>query len=365
MKKTPLYEKHIESSGKMVDFANFIMPVQYSSVISEVKAVRESVGLFDVSHMGEIEIRGNDALNFVNWITTNDVSKLNIWQAQYTTMLYPDGGIVDDLVIYKLPESYLLVVNASNQDKDYEWIITNKKCSVDIKNKSEDYFQLALQGPSVLKIISKILKTDIEDLPFYWAKPEEIDGCKVIISRTGYTGEDGFEIYGDSNLGAKIWDIIMDAGESIGTEVIPCGLGARDILRLEMGYCLYGNDITKETTPLEAGLKWLVKMEKKDFIGKDAIIKQKDEGITRKLVGMEFKGRAIPRHGYSIFKDGEKLGEVTSGCHSPTLGSPIAMGYIKKPFIKEETKIEINIRNKILDGKIIRLPFWKNGSLKR
>lgn len=365
MKKTPLYQKHIESSGKMVDFANFLMPIQYSSIIGEVKVVRERVGLFDVSHMGEIEIKGSDALNFVNWITTNDVSKLKVWQVQYTTMLYPDGGIVDDLLVYKLPGSYLLVVNASNQDKDFDWITTNKKGSVDIKNRSEDYFQLALQGPLVMKIISEILKANIKDLPFYWAKEEEIDGCKVIISRTGYTGEDGFEIYGDSNMGGKVWDIVMEVGESIGTVVTPCGLGSRDILRLEMGYCLYGNDITKETTPLEAGLKWLVKMEKTDFIGKEALIKQKEDGITRKFVGMGFKDRAIPRHGYSIFKDGEKLGEVTSGCHSPTLGYPIAMGYIKKPYNKEGTNLEVKIRDKIIDGRIIGLPFWKNGSLKR
>jgi aminomethyltransferase len=280
-------------------------------------------------------------------------------------MLYPDGGIVDDLLVYMLPERYLLVVNASNQDKDYEWIMKNKRGSVDIKNTSDDYFQIALQGPLVMKIMNKIIRTDVKGLPFYWAKEEEIDGCKVVISRTGYTGEDGFEIYGNSELGVKVWDIIMEAGESIETSVIPCGLGARDILRLEMGYCLYGNDITKETTPLEAGLKWLVKMEKEDFIGKEALIKQKEEGITRKLVGMEFKGRAIPRHGYSIFKDSEVVGEVTSGCHSPTLGYPIAMGYINKPFNKEGTKLEIRIRDKIIDGKIIRLPFWKDGSLKR
>lgn len=365
MKKTPFYEKHIEFNGKMVDFAGFKMPIQYSSIINEVKAVRERVGLFDVSHMGEIEISGKDALDFVNWVTTNDVSNLNVWQAQYTTMLYPDGGIVDDFLIYRLPERYLLVVNASNQDKDFEWIMKNEKGDIEIRNRSDNYFQLALQGPLSEGLINQILKKDISNLRFYWAKEEEIGGCKVIISRTGYTGEDGFEIYGDAQVGSKIWDLLMETGEASETHITPCGLGARDILRLEMGYCLYGNDITKETTPLEAGLIWLVKMDKLDFIGKEALAKQQKEGITRKLVGMKFEGRAIPRHGYAIYKDGEEIGLITSGCHSPTLNYPVAMGYVKKPFHKVGTNIEIEIRKKMIDGDVLTLPFWKNGTLKR
>ena len=365
MKKTPLYEEHIKLNGRMVDFADFKMPVQYSSIINEVKGVRESVGIFDVSHMGEIEISGSDALNFVNWITTNDASILKLWQIQYTTMLYPEGGIVDDLLVYKLPGSYLLVVNATNREKDFNWIINNKKGNVNIEDRGDDYFQIAVQGPLTLDVIKRITRKDPSDLPFYWAKEESISGNKVLISRTGYTGEDGFEIYGNSPLGMKIWDIVMDAGETINTHIVPCGLGARDILRLEVGYCLYGNDITKETTPLEAGLSWLVKMDKGDFIGKESLIKQEEEGFERKLIGMRLESRAIPRHGYPIYKKGKKIGEITSGTHSPTLNYPIAMGYVKKPFHKKGTKLEIEIREKMIEGEVVSLPFWKNGSIKR
>jgi len=365
MKKTPLYEEHIKLNGRMVDFADFKMPVQYSSIINEVKGVRESVGIFDVSHMGEIEISGSYALNFVNWITTNDASILKLWQVQYTTMLYPEGGIVDDLLVYRLPDSYLLVVNATNREKDFNWIINNKRGNVDIEDRGDDYFQIAVQGPLTLDVIKRITLKDPSDLPFYWAKEEFISGNKVLISRTGYTGEDGFEIYGDSPLGMKIWDIVMDAGETINTHIVPCGLGARDILRLEVGYCLYGNDITKETTPLEAGLSWLVKMNKGDFIGKESLIKQEEEGFGRKLIGMRLESKSIPRHGYPIYKEGEKIGEITSGTHSPTLNYPIAMGYVEKPFHKKGTKLEIEIRKKMIEGEVVSLPFWKNGSIKR
>ncbi len=348
----------------MVDFANFKMPLQYSSIVMEVNAVRESVGLFDVSHMGEIEISGVDALDFVNWITTNDVSMLKIWQVQYTIMLYPEGGIVDDLLVYRLPDRYLLVVNGSNQDKDFKWVMNNKKGNIEIKNRSDDYFQVALQGPQSENIIKQILRSDISNLRFYWAKKEQISGCKIIVSRTGYTGEDGFEIYGEKSFGAKIWDVIMDIGEKEGIHVIPCGLGARDVLRLEMGYCLYGNDITKDTTPLEAGLSWLVKMDKCDFIGKESLVKKKKEGIPRKLVGVKLKGRAIPRHGFPIYKEGKQIGIVTSGSHSPTLNYPIAMGYVEKSFHQIGTKVEIEIRKKMIEGEVSSLPFWKNGSIK-
>ena len=363
MKKTPLYKKHIECNGKMVEFADFIMPIQYSSIIKEIKAVRNSVGLFDVSHMGEIEVSGVDALDFVNWITTNDVSSLKTWQIQYTTMLYPDGGIVDDLLVYRLPERFLLVVNASNHNKDVEWIRENKKGDIDIKDRADDYFQIALQGPEAEKIIKRIIKGDPAKIKFYWATEEEIEGNKVILSRTGYTGEDGFEIYGNPSSGPEIWDILMEEGEK--EDIIPCGLGARDILRLEMGYCLYGNDITKDTTPLEAGLSWLLKMENSEFIGKESLVKQKKEGITRRLVGIQIKDRTIPRHGYLIYKDGNRIGEITSGSHSPILNHPIAMGYVDKPYNKKGTIIEIEVRDRLIEAEVVSLPFWKNGTLKR
>lgn len=363
MKKTPLYNKHVEHEGKIVDFAGFKMPIQYSSIINEVNGVRGAAGLFDVSHMGEIEIMGDDDVDFLNWITTNNVSKLKVWQAQYTTMLYPDGGIVDDLLVYRLPDRYLLVVNATNQKKDYEWIKDNEKGNVEINFKSDDYFQLAVQGPQAEPVLEKVTDKDLSEIKFYWSAEAEIKGNKFIISRTGYTGEDGFEIYGKSSMGEEVWDAIMDAGKDEG--IIPCGLGARDVLRLEMGYCLYGNDITKDTSPLEAGLSWLVKMDKEDFIGKDALKKQKDEGIKRRLSGIEIKGRLIPRHNHIILKDDEKIGFVTSGSHSPSLGNPIAMGYIDKPYNKKETEIFIEVRNKKIRGEVVSLPFWKKGSLKR
>ncbi len=363
MKKTPLYKKHIELNATMVNFADFKMPIQYSSIFEEVKAVRKSVGLSDVSHMGEIEISGVDALDFVNWIITNDASKLKPLQAQYTTMLYPEGGIVDDLLVYHLPKRYLLVVNASNQEKDFEWIRENKRGNVEIKNRGSEYFQLAVQGPLALNVIRKVVTGDPSNLPFYWSREESINTNFVILSRTGYTGEDGFEIYGDSTKGEEIWDAVMEAGKEEGEQ--PCGLGARDLLRLEMGYCLYGNDITKDTTPLEAGLSWLVKMEKGDFIGKKALLEQKEEGIKRRLVGITVKGRKIPRDGYPIYKEGKRIGKITSGNYSPTLKTSIAMGYVMKPYHKTGSILEIEIRNKKVIGKVTELPFWKNGSAKK
>jgi aminomethyltransferase len=361
--KTPLYNKHLELNATMVDFANFKMPMQYSSIFEETKAVRNSAGIFDTSHMGEIEISGKDGAEFINYIVTLDISKINNYQAKYTTMLYQNGGIIDDLIIYKLPGKYLIVVNASNQEKDFEWMQENKKGSVEIKNKSKEYFQIALQGPDSEKIIRTLTKENPAALSFYYSREETIANKKVLLSRTGYTGEDGFEIYGKPENAEEIWDKIMKAGEK--ENICPCGLGARDLLRLEMGYCLYGIDITKETTPLEANLSWIVSMDKEDFIGKDTLLKQKRDGINKKLVGILVSGKRIPRHGYEIFIKGKKIGIITSGNYSPNIGSSIAMGYVNKPYYEEGEKVEIKMRNTLVEGTITKLPFWKHGTVKK
>lgn len=361
--KTPLYNKHLELNATMVDFANFKMPMQYSSIFEETKAVRNSVGIFDTSHMGEIEISGSDSTEFVNYIVTLDISKIDNYQAKYTTMLYQNGGIIDDLIVYKLSDKYLIVVNASNQEKDFEWMQENKKGSVEIKNKGEEYFQIAVQGPNSKTIIRTLTKKNPATLGFYHAREEIIANKQVLLSRTGYTGEDGFEIYGKPENAEEIWEKIMKAGEK--ENICPCGLGARDLLRLEMGYCLYGNDITKETTPLEANLSWIVSLDKEDFIGKDALKKQKRDGINKKLVGILVPGKRIPRHGYEILIKGKKIGIITSGNYSPNIGSSIAMGYVNKPFAKEGKKVEIKIRNTLFEGTIIKFPFWKHGTLQK
>jgi len=361
--KTPLYNKHVKLNATMVDFAGYKMPMQYSSIFEETRAVRNSAGLFDVSHMGEIEISGNNRAEFIDYLVTSDITKLKRFQAKYTTMLDENGGIIDDLVVYNLPERYFIVVNAANQETDFKWIQQHGKSKVKIQNISKRYFQLAVQGPNSQKIIAKIVKEDPSDLNFYHLREETIGKIEVLLSRTGYTGEDGFEIYGKSEEAEEIWDKIMEAGKEEG--ILPCGLGARDLLRLEMGYCLYGNDITRETTPLEATLSWVVSLDKKDFIGKDVLLKQRKEGTTRKLVGILVPGKKIPRHGYKILVNQKEAGIITSGNYSPDLTCSIAMGYINKPFEKEGTGVEIQSRNELIKGNITKLPFWKSGTMRR
>ncbi len=385
-KKTPLYNKHIHHKGKIIPFADFLMPISYEKgILYEVKKVRTTVGMFDVSHMGEIEIKGKDAIKFVSKITINDPAKLELFQVQYTAMCYPDGGIVDDLLVYKLPDRLFLVVNCANTDKDYEWILENNaKCKrlasemqnakwdVEIKNVSDETTQLAIQGPEALKVTQKLVGINLNEMDYYWSSFCKILNTDVLISRTGYTGEDGFEIYFAPKYAEKIWDSILDAGKEFDIE--PVGLGARDTLRLEMKYCLYENDMDKTTTPLEAGLGWITKLDKEDFIGRDVLIKQKEQGLTRRLIGFELEKRVIPRPHYKIFsarggsafggKDTEKIGEVTSGNFSPTLNKCIGMGYVNIPYHKIETEIEIECRGKMEKAIIIKPPFYKNASHK-
>lgn len=362
-KKTAIYDEHIKLGAKIVEFAGFLMPIQYKDgIFSEVKRVRQTVGLFDVSHMGEVVIKGKNALAFINYITINDASQLDEYQVQYSAMCYEDGAIVDDLLVYRLPDRYLLVVNASNTDKDFEWILKNKAGEVEISNISDSITQLAVQGPVAEKVVQKLTDYELSNMEFYWSTETKVSGVDSILSRTGYTGEDGFEMYAKYKGGLKLWNDILNAGEEFDIE--PVGLGARDLLRLEMKYCLYGNDINKSTTPLEAGLSWITKLDKENFIGKEALLKQKEEGIKRRLVCFEMVEKGMPRHHYGILKDENKVGFVTSGNFSPSVNKFIGLGYIDVPFHKSGTDILVDIRGEKKEAVVVKPPFYKNASHK-
>ncbi len=358
MKRTPFYAIHQQLGAKIVPFGGFEMPVQYAGIIEEHKAVRNAVGVFDVSHMGEFFAFGANALSFLQNITVNDVSKLTPGKAQYSALCYDTGGIVDDLLVYMLAEhSYMIVVNAANIDKDWEWM--SKHCPADVRfeNKSDATGLLAIQGPRSLETLQKLTSVDLAAIPYYSFVRGNLAGFDMTISRTGYTGELGFEIYFDVAHAEKIWTAIFDAGKDFG--IAPIGLGARDTLRLEMGYCLYGNDIDQTTHPLEAGLGWITKLSKGDFIGKPAIEKAKADGMKRKLVGMQLLEKAVPRHGYPIAVNGTPSGVVTSGTFAPTLEKGIAMGYVNVPHHEVGTNVQIDIRGKMADATIVALPFLK------
>ncbi len=354
-KKTALYDVHVHLGARMVEFAGFWMPIQYTSILEEHKKVRTSVGVFDVSHMGEIEITGPRALEFVNFITTNNVAKLQEYQAQYTTMCYPHGGIVDDLIVYRYPEKFLLVVNAANTQKDYEWILQNKMDGVEVRNISDTITQLAVQGKNAEPTLQKLTDVGLSEIKFYWFTEGKLAGVDMMISRTGYTGEPGFELYFDRQYSRQVWEAIFEAGKPY--EIAPIGLGARDSLRLEKKYCLYGNDIDETTNPLEAGLGWVVKLDKGEFIGRDALLKIKEEGIKRKLMGFIVEGRMIPRHHYPIVKGEEQIGHVTSGAYSPILEQNIGLGYVNIQYAKIDESIEIESRGKRFPARIVKTPF--------
>ena len=362
-KHTPFYQRHIEAGAKLIEFAGFEMPLQYKGIIPEHLKVREGVGVFDVSHMGRIEIKGKDSLKFVNWLITNDASSLVPYQAQYAAMCYPDGGIVDDLVVYRLPDEFLLVVNAANMEKDYRWMSENRIGDVEIINRTYEVSQLALQGPISEKLLQRLTDFDLSKIGYYRSAHCRIAGEEVFISRTGYTGEDGFELYIPKEKSLKIWDSLFKEGKEFGLE--PIGLGARDTLRLEMKYCLYGNDIDASTNPLEAGLGWITKLNKPGgFIGAEVLKRVKEKGIERRLVGFEMKGRDIPRPHFKIVKDEKEIGEVTSGTYSPSLKKGIGMGYVKIDYASIGTEIEILIRERKAKAVIIKPPFYKTPSHK-
>jgi aminomethyltransferase len=362
LKRTPFYEIHKESGAKLIDFGGFEMPVQYAGIIKEHTAVRERAGIFDVSHMGEILVEGPRAFDLVQYATVNDVSKLEPGKIQYSAICYEDGGIVDDLLVYCYDENkYLLVVNASNKEKDFEWLKKlNGSIGAVLHDISDNTCLLAVQGPRSIEILQKLTPINLSEIRYYTFKTGEFAGCNdVILSATGYTGEKGFEIYFDSGHDnpEKIWNQIMTAGADYGLE--PAGLGARDTLRLEMGFALYGNDISAETTAYEAGLGWITKPDKGEFCGRDALLKQKESGLKRKLVGFKTDDkRAIPRSHYPLLdKDGNKIGEVTSGGQSVNLGIGIGMGYVTIENSVPGTEILIEIRGKQFSAVVTKPPF--------
>ncbi len=360
-KKTSLYNEHIKFGGKMVDFAGWFLPVQYEGIIAEHNAVRTKAGIFDVSHMGEVVVKGEDAFNYLQHLITNDLSNLKEGQIIYTFMCYPDGGVVDDFLVYKYnDDKYLLVVNAANTDKDFKWMIDNKNdFNIIIENISDSVGEVALQGPKSEEILQKLTDTDLSTIkPFRFDREVNISGVEAMVSRTGYTGEDGFEIYTDKDDILTVWDKLLEVGEEDGLK--PAGLGARDTLRFEAGLPLYGNEISKDITPLEGALKFFVKLNKKeDFIGKEALKKQDEEGLTRKVVGFELKDRGIPREGYEVQKDGKKIGHVTTGYRTPTLKKSIGMALIDIEETKKGNEIDIIIRNKPVKAEIVDKRFYK------
>ena len=361
MKNIALHNTHVSLGAKMVPFAGYHMPVQYEGVTSEHLAVRESIGVFDVSHMGEFLVSGEHALALLQKVTSNDVSKLKIGDAQYSCFPNEDNGIVDDLICYKIKEQqYLLVVNASNIEKDWNWISKyNKTFGAELKNLSEEYSLLAIQGPKAVEAMQSLSSIDLAAIPFYTFKVADFAGiAHVIISATGYTGAGGFEIYCKNSEVAQVWERVFEAGAEYNIQ--PIGLAARDTLRLEMGYCLYGNDIDETTSPIEAGLGWITKFTK-DFVNASALAKEKVEKPTRKLVAFELNERGIPRHGYAIVNEnGDEIGKVTSGTMSPCLQKGIGMGYVPFHSSAIGTKLYIQIRKNIISATIVKLPFYKD-----
>ena len=358
MNKTALYDKHVSLGAKMVPFAGFEMPVQYSGVTEEHFAVREKAGIFDVSHMGQFFIEGPEAEDLLQLVTSNDVTTLENGKAQYTCLPNGKGGIVDDLIVYKMEdEKYFVVVNASNIEKDWNHISKyNEKFGAKMTNASDEMSLIAIQGPKASEILQKLTDKNLSEIPYYHFTLGSVAGVnEVIISNTGYTGSGGFEIYFRNEAAEKIWDALLEAGKVDG--MIPCGLAARDTLRLEKGFCLYGNDIDDTTSPLEAGLGWITKLDT-EFVDRDYLAKQKEEGITRKLVGFEMLEKAIPRHDYLVVDaEGNELGKVTSGTMSPMKKVGVGLAYVSKPHYKIGSEIFIQIRNKNIPAKIVKLPF--------
>ena len=339
----------------MVEFAGYEMPIQYTGIRDEHRRVRTTVGVFDVSHMGEIEIKGKAALEMVQRVTINDAAVLEVGQVQYSAMCYEDGGIVDDLLVYRRADHYLLVVNASNKDKDLQWILGNRIAGCDINDISDTITQIAVQGKNAEATLQKLTRVDLAAIKYYWFVEDILAGVPMIISRTGYTGEPGFELYLDNKNAVDLWEKVFSAGKEY--QIEPIGLGARDSLRLEKKMCLYGNDIDQTTNPLEAGLGWITVLEKDKFIGRDALLKIKEKGIERKLIAFILREAGFPRHGYEIYKAGQKIGLVTSGTVSPILEKGIGLGYVPIPYSQIGTELEIKIRDKFVPALIVKPPF--------
>lgn len=363
IKRTPLNAVHRSMGGRMVDFGGWDMPVQYpAGTVEEHLRTRNHSGLFDVSHMGEIDVRGPDAIAFVNSITSNDVTKLIDGQAQYSALTTPEGTVIDDLLVYRFAaDRLLLVVNAGTTEKDWEWITSHKRDeAVELKNVSSDYCQIALQGPDALQILQKLTDLNLPEIKYYYFTEGQVDGVPAIVSRTGYTGEDGFEVYAAADKAEQLWNKILEAGNHGSDEgVIPCGLAARNTLRLEASMALYGHEIDETTTLLEANLGWICKLNKGDFIGRDSLAKQKEDGIKRKLVGFEVTERGIARDEQEIVINGGRVGKVTSGSPAPYLKKNIGMGYVPVELANEGQEIQIDVRGRLVNAQIVKTPFYK------
>jgi glycine cleavage system T protein (aminomethyltransferase) len=362
LKKTPLNMVHRELGARMVDFGGWDMPVQYSGVIDEHLATRQAAGLFDVSHMGEVEVRGAGALGFIQALTVNDAAKLVDGQVQYSAMCYPGGGVVDDVTLYRLAaDHYLFCVNASNIDKDFAWMrkVLEEGAfpAVELRNRSDEYAQLALQGPAADGILAQLTETDLQQIGFYHFRTGQVAGVPAIISRTGYTGEQGFELYFAPESAEALWGALMVAGADAG--LVPCGLGARDTLRLEMKYALYGHELSAEITPLEAGLGWITSLDKPAFVGREALLKQKEQGVPRRLVGLAMSESGIPRAEYPVFDGARQVGVVTSGTMSPCLRLGIALALVTPECSKIGTPLTIGIRNRQVGAEVAKTPFIK------
>jgi len=360
LKRTPLFGEYPKYGGKTIDFGGWELPVQFSSIKEEHDAVRHRAGLFDVSHMGEVFVEGQDAEVYLQKLLSNDISKMAVGQAQYNAMCYETGGVVDDLITYKLSDTrYLLCVNAANIEKDFEWMQKNVQGNVTLTNASNEYGQIALQGPLSEEILQTLTQTDLSTIKYFrFVESAEVAGYQVIVSRTGYTGEDGFELYGSPEAIVALWGIILDAGKEKGC--VPIGLGARDTLRFESCLPLYGQELSKDISPLEAGIGFAVKLQKEPkFIGQEALIAQKEAGLPRKLVGVEMIDKGIPRHGYKVFKDGNEIGEVTTGTQSPMTKRNIGLALIDSQYAELGTELEVEIRNKRLKLVVVATPFYK------
>jgi aminomethyltransferase len=352
--RTPLYDAHLAASARMVEFAGFEMPVQYAGVLEEHAAVRENAGMFDVSHMGEISIDGSGALQTAQRLVTNDLSKCNDGQAQYSALCNERGGVIDDVIVYRFsPERLFICVNASGREKDFDWMRAHAGDGVAVRQRSDDWGQIAIQGPNAPRIVDSLCEPRVLDVPYYHFREATVAGVRgCIVSRTGYTGEDGFEVFVPPAGARKLWDTLLEK------RVVPCGLGARDSLRLEVAYRLYGNDMDEQHTPLEAGLGWIVKLDKPGgFVGSDALIRQKQEGLERRLAGFKLTGRGIPRHGYPVVKDGQRVGEVTSGTMSPVLKESIGLAYVPAALAKDGSVFDVEIRGKAVPARVVKTPF--------
>ncbi len=360
LKRTVLNALHKSMGARMVEFGGWEMPVEYSGITQEHIAVRTRAGLFDVSHMGEIEVRGPHALALLQYVTSNDVSRLKILQAQYTALMYPNGSAVDDCIVHRLAEDhYLICVNAANIEKDFEWIVKHNSFGAEVRNHSDEYSQLAVQGPRAAAILAKVTDADLAGLRYFWFCRAHCCGVAGLLARTGYTGEDGFEFYLPPAESERVWNQLLEAGKPEGLE--PAGLGARNTLRLEAAYALYGHELDEDTTLLEANLGWITKLEKGNFIGRDALRKQFPQGLRKKLVGFEMVDRGIARDGYPVFIEGKALGRVTSGSPAPFLKKNIGLAYVPPDHAEAGREIEIEIRGKTARARIVELPFYKRG----